>query len=325
MNYIIFDNFHDNNGFIAEALRNNGIGIEEIYSPPGKYKCIAWVRGVFKTIRKSSANDTLIFWYDFQGIICFWACRLLLLKRRIIILNILLKNKSTLKNKVVSYLYKLPLQSNHVKATITSPEYGEMLNRQLKIKASYTLLHDVYPFCEKEANGYINHGKTVFCGGNNGRDWNLAIEIAWLMQDVQFTFVMPATVHKYYLKRTLPDNVHVFSNIPLAEFNRLLQESSIVLLPLNTDAPAGLIVIFQAASQMKMVVTTSTPITKEYIDGQSGALCSYPAEQYAEAIRFHILHADIAEAKGRALHDKLKSECSKEVYTRKLYNIIVTL
>ena len=128
MNYIIYDNIHDNNGFIAEALIEKGIGIKEIYSPVSRYKCISWIMGAVKAIQKSSSGDRLIFWYDFQGVICFWICRLFLLRRNMILLNLLLKNKPTLRNKLVSRLYKPALQSSRVRATVTSLEYGRTSN-----------------------------------------------------------------------------------------------------------------------------------------------------------------------------------------------------
>ena len=306
MNYIVFDNSCDNHEYIAGALKKNGISIEEIYSPSSKYKWIAWLKGASSAICKSSSNDTLIFWYDFQGIISFWICRLLFMKRRIIILNLLLKNKPTLKNKMVSYLYKSALQSTNLEATVTSMEYGKALNHQLGIRKSYTLLHDVYPFSEEEEREYKDCGNKVFCGGNNGRDWELIIKIGQSMPDVQFTLVMPDSAWKHYSKMTLPENIHIFNNVRLAEFNKLLQESSIVVLPLNTDAPAGLIVIFQAALQQKPIITTSTPVTKEYIDEKSGVLCKSIPDQYIKEIKYHLQHTDIARAKGKALRDKLK-------------------
>ena len=66
MNYIVFDNFHDNNGYIVEALRKKGVDIEEIYSPDSKYKWIAWLKGVLNAILKSSSGDTLIFGMIFR-------------------------------------------------------------------------------------------------------------------------------------------------------------------------------------------------------------------------------------------------------------------
>ena len=227
-----------------------------------------------------------------------------------------MKNKPTFKNKIVSYLYKLALQANNVEATVTSLEYGEALNSQLRIKSSYMLLHDVYPFDKKEETEYKNYGNKVFCGGNNGRDWELAIKIGQSMPNVHF-------IQKYYAKIKISDNIHIFGNVSLVEFNKLLQESSIVMLPLNTDAPAGLIVIFQAASQQKTVITTSTPVTKEYIDNETGVLCENNIDQFRKEIEYHLQHPDIARAKGKALYNKLRSECSKELYTSKLYNILL--
>lgn len=323
MNYIVFDNCYDDNGYIAEALRKESISIEEVYSPEGRYKWMSWLKGAVNVIRKSSSGDTLVFWYDFQGIIAFWLCRMFILKRRFILLNILLKNKSTLRNKIVSRLYKPALMSNRVKSTVTCLEYGEALNRQLAINKSHILLHDVYPFSDKEKKDDKEFGNKVFCGGRNGRDWDLVMKIVQSMPDVKFTLVVPDFVQKSYSKQLLSGNVNLLKDVPVAEFNRLLQESSIVLLPLNTDAPAGLLVIFQAASRQKLVITTHTPVTKEYIDSHSGVLCENNAEQYIKEIRFHLQHPDIAKAKGKALHDKLKSECSKEKYIGKLCNILV--
>lgn len=95
------------------------------------------------------------------------------------------------------------------------------------------------------------------------------------------------------------------------------------MLPLNTDAPAGLIVMFQAASQQKTVITTCTPVTKEYIDNKTGVLCENNIDQFRKEIEYHLQHPDIARAKGKALYNKLRSECSKELYTSKLYNILL--
>lgn len=322
MNYITFDNCHDNNGYIAEALRKEGVSIEEIYSPGSSYKWISWLKGAVMAIQRSSSGDTCVFWYDFQGVIALWMCKLFFLKRRIIILNLLLKYKPTLKNRLASCFYKSALLSDYVTTTVTSLAYGEALNRQLKITKRHELLHDIYPTVNEKESGSKASENMVFCGGSNGRDWELMMEIGQSMADVQFTLVMPASVYEYYLKRTLPGNIHILKNVSLPEFNRLLQESSIVVLPLNTNAPAGLIVVLQAASQQKLVITTSTPVTKEYIDQDSGVLCENIAEQYIKEIRFHLQHPDIAMTKGRVLHDKLKSMCSQETYIKKLCHII---
>ena len=75
------------------------------------------------------------------------------------------------------------------------------------------LLHDVYPFDEKEETEYKNYGTKVFCGGNNGRDWELAIKIGQSMPNVQFTLVMPTFIQKYYSKIKISDNIHSLSGL----------------------------------------------------------------------------------------------------------------
>ena len=54
--------------------------------------------------------------------------------RKIIALNILLKDKATTKNKAAKLLYKPVLKSKKVQATVTSKKYGEHLNEMLGIQ-----------------------------------------------------------------------------------------------------------------------------------------------------------------------------------------------
>jgi len=57
------------------------------------------------------------------------------------------------------------------------------------------------------------------------------------------------------------------------EFRSLLNRSSLLALPLNTEAPAGLIVLFTAGLMSKAVVTTNNLTTREYIvNGVNGKL-----------------------------------------------------
>ena len=46
-------------------------------------------------------------------------------------------------------------------------------------------------------------------------------------------------------------------------------------MPLDTEAPAGLIALFQAATYGKMVITTDTVTTREYFSGDRGVPVSY--------------------------------------------------
>ena len=66
------------------------------------------------------------------------------MKRNVVCLNLLLKQKNTLKNKLASWIYKQALLADNFHATVTSREYGKWLNKSLGINVEYTLLHDVF-------------------------------------------------------------------------------------------------------------------------------------------------------------------------------------
>ena len=56
-------------------------------------------------IKKSADGGTIICWYDFMAVLCWWLCKVQFKNRKIIALNILLKDKATTKNKVAKLLY----------------------------------------------------------------------------------------------------------------------------------------------------------------------------------------------------------------------------
>ena len=64
------------------------------------------VEGARKVLRLSQKGDTLVCWYDFQAVICFLMCKLLEKQMKIVCINLLLKDKASLKNKLVAILYK---------------------------------------------------------------------------------------------------------------------------------------------------------------------------------------------------------------------------
>ena len=122
------------------------------------------------TVKRTKSGDTIVCWYDFMGVLCWWLSKLTNKKIKVIAINILLKDKNTTKNKVAKYLYKKALCSNSFAATVTTVEYGRYINEILNTKVNFTLLHDVYHqnyTLNKRVETKVN---TVFCGGRNGRD-----------------------------------------------------------------------------------------------------------------------------------------------------------
>ena len=78
--------------FIEEEFANI------IYSPRYKRKIISWFCGCMKVLKASSKNDTIICWFDFQAVLCFWLCRILFCKAHY--MTAVYKNIFVKKNKI---------------------------------------------------------------------------------------------------------------------------------------------------------------------------------------------------------------------------------
>ena len=316
MVYFIFDNPADKSKmeFLYEYATKD---YQQVYPDHQLLGLKEQVAFVGKCISKTTENDQLVFWYDFMGIICWWICKFTLKKRRIIILNILLKDKQSKKNALAKFLYKKALRDKNVIATVTSKEYGTCLNRQLDLNRPFPLLHDIYygdaADQKSSSDGY------VFCGGRNGRDWNLLLEVAKGIPDVSFKCVMPRST--FDSLHNIPANVEIHCDIPEQEFLDLLGRSSIVAMPLDTDAPAGLIALFQAGVFKKIVITSNTPVTREYISKERGVLCS-TKEEWINAIKCFITNTDEGKTKARNFNAFLNKECSKEIYAKELMKLV---
>lgn len=320
MIYFLFDNPADKKNM--EFLKEYDTASFRLIFPQEQCKSIKSMASTCRDcIRDSSEGDIIFCWYDFMGILCWWQCKALHKKRKIIALNILLKDKKTLKNRMARILYKPALMSKNLVVTVTAKEYGESVNRILGIKKQYTLLHDIYH--GGYDIGYVEQVQenSVFCGGRNGRDWDFLLKLAKKMPDIQFNIVVPKTIFEEY-KDIFGDNVNVKTEIPEPEFLKFMCQSSLVVMPLDTEAPAGLIAIFQAAANGKLVITTDTATTREYFENQRGVLCENELGEWEKQIRYWLEHQDEGKIRSEKLKLFLEQECSEKKYAETLMKLV---
>lgn len=313
MIYLLFDTPRDENktSFIKKLL---DIDIKEVYSPKSNKLIVGWIKGCLTILQSSHKNDTIVCWYDFQAILLWWFCKLAFMERRIVCVNVLLKDKDTLKNKMVAYLYKKVLNSNSVVASVTSREYGEHIKRRLNIKRDFFLLHDVFHNCYTKTEHMAIKPNTVFCGGRNGRDWNFIINVARNTPEIKYQFVMPKSIY-YGVTNSLPNNVFAKCDLSIDDFINEMCSCEIVALPLDTEAPAGLIVMFQAVANRKYVITTDTMTTREYLADGRGCLLPNDAIIWANKIKECINKKNILiGGDGKKILSFLQEECSEEKF-----------
>ncbi len=293
-----------------------------VYSP--KAHCLSgWIVGALSALLVSRKDDVITCWFDFQAILVWFFSKLFFKKGRIIVaINIMLKDKPTLKNRIVSNLYRHFLASDGVKATVTSSYYGEWLNKKLQLDIRFSLLHDVY-----HSNYQINQNseqeerRYVFCGGKNGRDWKFMLRVSAAISDVVFVLVMPQCIYET-VKNDVPSNIQILHDVPLHVFMSKLNLCSMVCLPLDTEAPAGLIVMFQAAANNKMVITTDTPTTQEYISHDRGIILPNNEKLWIKAIRDMLNNSEIRKQRAENLKKYLESECSEVSFVNRVFQII---
>lgn len=312
MIYLLFDNPGDKNAvsFISYKLQERVI---EVYSPKSNCLIVGWIKGCLKMLRLSHRNDTIVCWYDFQAILCYWLSILLFKRRKIVCINILLKDKDSLRNKVVSWLYRKALNSKRVVASVTSTEYGTHLKERLGINKKLFLLHDVFHESYLYKREFHVIPNSVFCGGRNGRDWRFMIEVAKVMPHVQFHLVMPKVTYDEY-QHELPSNVVARYNISMEDFMKEMCSCEIVALPLDTEAPAGLIVLFQAAANMKYIITTDTMTTREYLSDGRGCLLPNEVNVWSEAIDGKLGKVKLNAMASEKILNFLEAECSEEKF-----------
>ena len=205
------------------------------------------------------------------------------------------------------------MNSKHFVASVTSVEYGNHLKKRLGIDKELFLLHDVFHE-DYKVNGSVKvHPNTVFCGGRNGRDWKFMIEVAKVMQIVEFHLVMPKVTYEEF-QTELPNNVVAKYNLSIEDFMKEMCSCEIVALPLDTEAPAGLIVLFQAAANMKYIITTDTMTTREYLSDEKGCLLPNDIVAWKKAIEDRLCNTQgNCEASAKLLNF-LEKECSEKKF-----------
>lgn len=305
--------------FINEFYTKRHIKCDVDGSRRGKYRKIYWVLLAIRTILKSKRNDIIVCWLDFHGVLCLLFSRILFMKRRILAINILLKKKDTFSNKINRLLYRYAFSDKNFYFTYTS-KYMDYAN----MKRSY-LLQDTYVDRNNLFMEYSDCGKNVFVGGNNGRDWNLAYKVAAAMPDVNFYFIMP-NIEK---NKNYPhlQNVEEHYSIPYNEYLKYVSSCSVVFLPLKTEAPAGLIVLYEAAMKCKALIMTDTQVSRDYLSNtETGILIkSGDVDDAVKSIRRILNDKEFQKNISIKLQQKIMNLGKFENYCEVLHSIILDI
>lgn len=291
MNYVMFDSgcTHGDSNRWQESFKKRNIPLC-VFQNKGGWGYKLWLIDAIRFVNSTTSNDVLICWADIQGVFAYWYSLLTFKRRRIVIVNILLKNKATLKNRLTALLYKKALNARSVAYTVTARKYGETLSKRLKVKKTDSIVHDWFDFsislnCSPKVKKPFE--KYMFSGGRNGRDWEMVYNVACKLTDKNFCLVMNnADYTSYFDKFSKLCNCTLYHDIPFTDYCALLQGSSLAYFPLDTQAPAGLTAIFQAVAMRKPVLTSNTEVTREYFSEFPECMANEDINEHIEKLKY---------------------------------------
>ncbi len=311
--------------FIAERLT---LPCVKHFSPQFKQKYLTWIVGSWRIMRKSRKGDIILTVYDFQGVLCYWIGLLTFRRRKTLGINILLKQKKSIRNKIASFMYKRALKSEWFFTTATTDQYGKWIAKHLNISTAIPTLRDVM------YDSYLADAKKIgstdeeyiFSGGRNGRDWNFLINLAKTLPNVLFKVSAPGKVKKIFdSDRHLPKNIEWHCDISSDEFNKLLSGASIVALPLDTEAPAGLIVIFQSAAFNKPLIVSKTISTQDYIPANGGFILNKDISMWEKAITTLLQDKAMSNHMANNLHNHIVENCNEQKYVATIERLLCNI
>ncbi len=280
-----------------------------------------YIKVSLKCLLKSRKGDVIICFLDVLGLYVFLFSNLLLRKRHVVVVNIMFNEGSDTLTSAKKALYKIMLRDRRIYPTVTSGELPGIYKRIFNIPdKKFHLVHDCYGDLD-QWEGIYGDGNYVFCGGINGRDWITLKKAAGLLPDVRFVVIGPK---RETFGEAIPENIEYAFNVPYKQFQKILQDCSIVAMPLNTEAPAGLIVLFSAGLMHKPIISTNSFTLREYVSsGENGFLIKM-GDHVALAERIRDLLGDAGKRHefGEKLYRRVTELGDPDVFVTKLISIV---
>ncbi|MBU1139076.1 MAG: glycosyltransferase, partial [Proteobacteria bacterium] len=283
--YLLVDsNIENNNYWLAKQLNMLNFSTTVIgMNSSMKNRTIGWRRPIhffhylrlaITSIYRSKPGSIIVSWNFIVGAIVAFICQLLNINRTIISLNMISHKKGLLNSFLRKKTYNIAFKYPKFYTTINSQDLLKSYSCEYDFNQNhfYTL-----PDCFSEAyetSDFTMGDGSVFCGGEAMRDWETLFKAATLVPEINFIAIARKINFNHHL--VIPKNVKLLFDTDPDYFYKRLKGSSIVALPLSTNAPAGLIVMIRAALLSKPIIITSTPSTKNYIlDSINGILIEH--------------------------------------------------
>lgn len=185
-------------------------------------------------------------------------------QHKIVALNLLChsQNKPNAKQRLRDLFYRKAFKNINLYSTCNEEDnrFDYIKRFDIQEKERIIILEDAISAEEKVYTE--NMGVGIFSGGASARDWLTLLQCA--DNTPEYNYQICAREADWPQRKT-PINVNADFNLPKEVFEKRLEESKLVVLPLKSDVTAGLLVLFNAINKNKLVVCTDTKTIRKFI------------------------------------------------------------
>lgn len=279
-----------------------------------------------RAIRLTKPHETIICSSFTAGISLTFLNKLLHCKRKIILTNLIARKKGGLNAWLRKVVYHYILDQPDLIVTLNSLKLIEPLKKEFNIRRDiFEFMADSTSFLVVDEKPFSIGNNYIFAGGDSSRDWETLIAAAVKLPEIKFVIVASRKSFKY--NGDLPVNIEIHLDINANEFYGLIYKSSIVVLPISEDVPAGLIVIVNSAFLHKPVIATKTSSIENYIrHNETGLLYTMrDASDLAEKIKLLNLNVELQALLAKNLKSHITNNFSDSETAKTIENFYIKL
>jgi len=275
----------------------------------------------YRALVQSKDNDVMICWNFTTSMACGLLCSILHKKRIVLGLNIIARRRGWINETIRKKLFSPIMNKETFFMTINSSQYIDDYSKRFNVKKDkFFVLNDPISSSEIKEFKYIQ--SYVFVGGEAARDWETLFRACENIPQIKFVCI----ARKKYFNQSLriPGNVELHFDTDNKTFYDYMNKASLVIIPLKSQLPCGLIILLEAALMQKPIIATNTPSITNYIEnGKRGLLVEQGnSKDLVEKIQILYNNVELQKFITSNLLTYVQANHSRENYSKKLLEII---
>lgn len=228
-----------------------------------------------KAIRLASSDDIVLGTNYGVGRLCsFWAqltCR----KRKVLAVNCLQVRVSGLKRIIEKVIDFFAWKNPEYYTTANTKEDIEGLAIPEEMKKRVYLLQDMFTIGDEPERLVKEYD--CMTGGYANRDFETFFYAAEKLPNKKFVCITGSNFVASDYK--IPKNCDLFQDIPMKEYNKIMQKSHVIAIPLKSAAASGLVMLQTAINLRSLYLVSDIPATSNFFppdQKEIKELCTVP-------------------------------------------------